>query len=152
MTRKTRERAPLGALVILAALVVAPVPEAAAQAGCDLTAQFNAPDSPQPRSNAVEVSVTLRNQGSTACNKNRVTVNAFNGTTAGGYARMVGGSAGGKQLPALEAGAEVTLEYKDNVGIKVGPPFQVTYALKYSAPHNDANNNTPRPTRTGTYQ
>ena len=124
---------------------------AAAEAACDLTAQFTAPDSPTAKSNAVGVSVVFKNQGDAACNKNRVSINAFNGAKASGYARTVGGSGGGKNLPALAPGAEASLDYTDNVS-GVAPNSKVTYKVKYSSPHNDTNNGNHLPIHTVTYQ
>ena len=91
---------------------------------------------PKLSCNQLTVAIKFRNLGDVTSPENRVSLNQYNGTRAGGYAVRFGGSGALETLPALAPGQEVTLSWSAS---RV-PAGTYTFQPKYSSPLNDANN------------
>ena len=107
-------------------------------AGCDIALSYILPTSNNEqvtRNQPFTVQARVKNIGNGACAKNGMKLLAYGSTTASGYGRQVGGSASIRQIPALQPNHQVFVEWDD----QLSGSGAVTYKLKFSGTHNDAN-------------
>ncbi len=107
-------------------------------AGCDIALSYILPatnNAQVNRNQPFTIQARVKNVGSGACAKNGMKLLAYNGSTASGYGRQVGGSASIRQIPALQPNQQVFVEWDD----QLSGSGAVTYKLKFSSTHNDAN-------------
>ncbi|MCZ6820164.1 MAG: hypothetical protein O7G31_11850 [Calditrichaeota bacterium] len=121
-----------------------------ALAKCDLKVTFVAPTGNTVTSGqAVTWTLQFKNIGKSACKANRIKLSRYSGTTGSGYGSAIGGSGNLQKLPALAPGESVDLSF-----VEKKPPSKgtYTYKIRFSSPHNDANNRNHGPTKTVTFK
>ncbi len=117
-----------------------------ALAKCDIQVTFIAPTGNTVTSGqAVTWTLKFENIGKSACKANRIKLSRYSGRTGSGYGTAIGGSRNFQELPALDPGESVDLRFVENKPPSKG---QYTYKIRFSSPHNDANNRNHGPTKT----
>jgi len=138
------------AMTLVAAFVITLFASSTATAKCDLKVTFVAPRGNTVTSGApVTWKLKFENIGKSACKANKIKLSRYSGRTASGYGTAIGGSGNFQKLPALGPGESVQLSFVEN-----RPPNKgvYTYKIRFSSPHNDANNRNHRPTKTVTFR
>lgn len=121
-----------------------------ALAKCDLKVTFIAPTgNTVTAGQAVTWRLQFKNIGKTTCKANRIKLSRYSGRTGRGYGSAIGGSGNLEKLPALAPGESVDLSF-----VEKKPPSKgtYTYKIRFSSPHNDANNRNHGPTKTVTFK
>ncbi|MEM7049955.1 MAG: CARDB domain-containing protein [Acidobacteriota bacterium] len=119
-------------------------------AGCDLSAQFTAPNgSNLPGGGTISWNVLFKNQGSGQCKAAKVRLNRFKGNTCSGYGSLIGGSGNIQMVQELAPGQSQTVVFTERRAPRSG---RHCYQLKYSSPFNDSNNSNHRPQRKVNFQ
>lgn len=137
-------------MIMVAVFGIAWLGSSDALAKCDLKVTFIAPTGNTVTSGqAVTWTLQFKNIGKTTCKANRIKLSRYSGRTGSGYGSAIGGSGNLQKLPALEPGESVDLSF-----IEKRPPSKgtYTYKIRFSSPHNDANNRNHGPTKTVTFK
>ncbi len=149
MKHKVQSRIVLGMMLVVV-FGIALFGGSDALAKCDLKVAFIAPTGNTVTSGqAVTWTLQFKNIGKSACKANKIKLSRYSGRTASGYGTAIGGSRNFQVLPALDPGESVDLRFVENKPPSKG---QYTYKIRFSSPHNDANNRNHNPTKTVKFQ
>lgn len=149
MKHKVQSRIVLG-MMLVAVFGIALFGGSDALAKCDLKVAFVAPTGNTVTSGqAVTWTLRFKNIGKSTCKANRIKLSRYSGRTASGYGSAIGGSGNLQKLPALASGESVDLNF-----VEKRPPGRgkYTYKIRFSSPHNDANNRNHNPTKTVSFK